>query len=85
MACVALRVLADVGEGLADGGEHVLEDAIVDRHVQRPGERQCHLEADDLVELAHEVADVVTDSPALVTHPELVDRGAHLRNDPVDL
>ncbi len=80
-----MGVLADVGEGLPDGGEQVLEDEVVDGGVQRAGERQLHLEADDLVELAHEGGDVVADAPALVAHPELVDRGAHLRNDAVDL
>ena len=80
-----MRMLADVGERLTDGGEQVFEHEVVDGDVERAREGQFHLEANDLVELAHEVGDVVADAAAVLTHPELVDGGAHLGDDPVDL
>ncbi len=80
-----LRVLAHVGERLPDGREQVLEHEVVDGGVERARERQFHLEAHHLVELAHEVGDVVADAAAVLSHPELVDGGAHLGDDLVDL
>ena len=84
-ARVAWACLPDVGQGLPDCGKQVLKDEVVDGGVERARERQTDLEAHDLMELAHEVGDVVADAPAVLAHPELVNRGTNLRDDLVDL